>query len=78
MSEEQDNELKKSWLEHSFTRQLVKHYHEKLATCQRALESAARRSTDPEVRETMTQVTAIRVILAELQAKDTIEGAGQQ
>lgn len=78
MSEEQDNEYVKTWLESSFTRKLVKHYNEKLSHMYRALESAARRSTDPEVRETMTQVIATRVILAELQGKDTVEGAGQQ
>lgn len=78
MSEEQDNELVEVWLKSSFTRKLVKHYNEKLVHMQRSLESAARRSTDPEVREAMMQVIATRVILAELQGKDSIEGAGQQ
>lgn len=76
--EEQDNELRKGWLEHSFTRSLVKHYEKKLHHLMEVFHSTAARSTDPDVREKYVQVVATRVVLAELQGKDTIEGAGQQ
>lgn len=79
MSEQEYDEGQwESWQQSGPTRRLMKANKERLTHQYRKLESAAKRSTDPEVREAMAEVWATKVMIAELNGDDEVKSGGMQ
>lgn len=67
----------RAWLVHSCTRKIARHNEQRVKDLRLKLEAAARRSTDPDVREAQAELHAARTILAEVTGQDSV-GGGQQ
>lgn len=74
MEHEYDDSLYEGWLQHAVTRKMVKESEKRLGHLVMRLETSARHSTDPDVREAITAVAAQRVMLAELRGQEQVGG----